>query len=611
MCAASAALVWAIASVPYVPTHDGPSHILSGHIENHFDDPGTIYSRHLSRAPQYASRGFALLFRPFERWLGWMAATKATLAITALAGALGTAWLVWSIDPRRRWNALLAFAFALPWTLYMGFFSYFVATTFGIGVIAFVVGRDFVTLRQRIVLGLALALHAHLHVFSALVTASTVWLILFLRAPAERRIREAGIAALITAPVAAVLLWATLDVGTYRQMSDQLDWRFGERLFTLPQLAAPGPIWKGLLALVVISAGVTSAWMRRKRGASVHRDELALMCCAGGWLVIAMIAPLHLPGWQYFSPRFLQPAIAMGLALLGGEALSERRRQVFAIGATVVALLSLERARALHASMYSGCADSFSGLSLPIERTKVQLGLVVDPHCGVPAEPEKSPTPYVSPLEHVAALYATAHGGTLPFMFVGSPSIHAFMPRDIGPEEEMPIPPGEGLPRAIAGDDVARRGAIALVAADAQFYESFLVFGARPEEIDAVLAMGFSSRFRQGSFLIAEPRGCAIDLVITNPPPNGSLEVAYGPVPASEPISTRQIALAGGTEGPLRVPIRHAICGDVWLRPIWSSGTAPERFARCERTGPDARLIFPAKAGAEIRCTLSRAAGGG
>lgn len=606
MAAASAALVWAIASVPYVPTHDGPSHILSGHIENHFDDPGTIYSRHLSRAPQYASRGFALLFVPLERLLGWMAATKAVLAITALGGVWATAALVLRLEPKRRWTALLPFAFAFPWTLYMGFFSYSVSAAFGIGVVAFVVGRDLTQLRWRILLVLAMALHAHLHVFAALVTAVTVFVVLSMRAPREQRVRHTLIAAALVLPPFLLLARASLDVGAYRQMSDRLEWRsFSERVLTLPRIAAPGPAAKGLLALAIVIVGIWMAWRRHKRG-DAHRDELALACCAAGWLVLGAAGPFYVPGWQYVSPRFVQLAVALGVTLVGSELLRDRRRQAFAALATLAALAGLELSRALHATMYSGCADALAGLTLPIQRTKVQLSFVVDPHCGVPADPKISPTPWVSPLEHIGALYAASEGGTLPIMFLGSPSIHAFMPREISSDEEFPAPPAEGLPRALAENENARRNAIRFVAAHAAFYESFLLFGARPDEIDDVIGLGFQTRWRSSSSLIAEFRGCPMELEVDNPPADGNLELAYSTWPTSAPLSVRTFPRSRERgAAPMRIPLPYLACGDLWLRPVWLSDATPDQGTRCEGSAPDGRIRLRANAGAAVvHCRL-------
>jgi hypothetical protein len=201
-------------------------------------------------------------------------------------------------------------------------------------------------------------------------------------------------------------------------------------------------------------------------------------------------------------------------------------------------------------------------------------------------------------LAHAGALYATSHGGTLPVMFLGSPSIHAFMPRELGAGEELPIPPGEGLPRSIASDETQRRNAVGLVSGYAAFYESFLLFGATNEDIDAVLARGFVARWRQGSFVIAEYRGCPIDVLVTDPPPDGHIEIGYAPWPASEPIWEKQFT------PPFTIHLDHTICGDIWIRPIWRSNAAPDRAARCAGSRPDGTMLIPAKPGMQIRCQL-------
>ena len=71
MLLASIGAVWAVASVRYLPTNDGPAHILTAHIENHYSDPGAIFPQQLIPAPQFGYRGFAALYVPVESILPW------------------------------------------------------------------------------------------------------------------------------------------------------------------------------------------------------------------------------------------------------------------------------------------------------------------------------------------------------------------------------------------------------------------------------------------------------------------------------------------------------------------------------------------------------------
>jgi hypothetical protein len=120
-----------------------------------------------------------------------------------------------------------------------------------------------------------------------------------------------------------------------------------------------------------------------------------------------------------------------------------------------------------------------------------------------------------------------------------------------------------------------------------------------------VLALGFEARWRAPSFLMAEFRGCPRVLAIDNPPANGTIEVGYSPWPAPRELSVRSFPIpAERPSGPLEIPLRHTVCGDISLRPVWRSGAEPDKAARCEGSTLDGRIILPAKAGAEVHCRL-------
>ena len=42
-----ALLVRSLFAVPYLPTNDGPEHVMASHMEDHFADPGTLYADRL------------------------------------------------------------------------------------------------------------------------------------------------------------------------------------------------------------------------------------------------------------------------------------------------------------------------------------------------------------------------------------------------------------------------------------------------------------------------------------------------------------------------------------------------------------------------------------
>lgn len=137
MLAISAGLVAALWAVKYLPTNDGPEHVLSGYIENHYEDAGSPYRGALTLLPGFASRGFALLFLPFEAFFGWATALKLSQSVMALAMLWGFTALVLALERTRlgdaspglrRFAAPLGVVVALPWVFYMGFFPNTVAT---------------------------------------------------------------------------------------------------------------------------------------------------------------------------------------------------------------------------------------------------------------------------------------------------------------------------------------------------------------------------------------------------------------------------------------------------------------------------------------------------
>src|SRR3954451_8566113 len=82
--AASVAAVLAIWCVDYLPTHDGPQHLLLGHLENHFDDPGAGWARYLTPSTQVTAFGFLFVFAPLEQLFSWRTALRLTLSIDVL-----------------------------------------------------------------------------------------------------------------------------------------------------------------------------------------------------------------------------------------------------------------------------------------------------------------------------------------------------------------------------------------------------------------------------------------------------------------------------------------------------------------------------------------------
>lgn len=561
---ASLGMVWALNSISYLPTNDGPEHILSGHIENHYNDSGTIYAQHLIPLSQYAGRGFAILYNPLEKAFGWRLATQTVLSIVLLVNAWGLAWLVNSIDSRRKWIALLAFAFGFPWALYMGFFPYLVGTAFGTLIVAFVVSRKQESNWERIVVAAALGWQAHLHLFTAMATTLCLVPIYLLRRPKEEWQRQIFALAAMTSPVALMFV-ITLRAQAISPKQSEVPIYFGsidERLTVLPHVLVPGPVWKGILLLLLTAIGIRSALRRAEQGTLVHRDEKGLAVAAALFMALGLLAPLNIPGWQFLNPRFLMMGATFAIPLLAIEPIEPQRWiPASAMAPCLVTFISLLATRELHRQLDEGCADALSGLEQPIRRSYVQVAMRLGSSCGISRDPLESEIPYDTPLEHLGSVYAAQHGGTLPSFFIGHPAIHAFGPKEIS--DDLPIPQLKVPPTEELEDPSLRETVITYFAAHAAFYESFLVFGALKKDQDSILDRGFVPRWQQGSFLMAEYKGCSVLLTIRPPSEPGRLVVEHGMAPLLQPVWSSPTHLKPG-QG-VKIKLDRIGCGEVWV----------------------------------------------
>jgi len=123
----SLAVALVISSVPYLPTNDGPQHVLGAVVQKAFSEPGTPYSAVLEPLPAFAERGFSIVFVPLLEIVSWRVALSLTLIVVALSGAWGFVALACALAKRRSPWALLGFALAFPWTFYMGFLPFVIA----------------------------------------------------------------------------------------------------------------------------------------------------------------------------------------------------------------------------------------------------------------------------------------------------------------------------------------------------------------------------------------------------------------------------------------------------------------------------------------------------
>ena len=577
MLVASLGLVACIWVVPYIPTTDGPQHVLSAHIENHFADPGSLYPEFYRILPQYAGKGFALLFAPLESVLAWRVALRVALSITALSFAWGFALVARSLERTNatRSTPMLGFLIALPWTLYMGLFQFFVGTAFGLYVVAFVLRRPPTTNARRATLALLLLVEGVFHIFSAILTGLLVMVIAVVAAPKGQRLREVGRISLVGAPAAA--MFGLTVVGRNLRASEQQEfrWALEDRFSEVSRWFVPGPGVRAWLVVALAVAAIAATLVRsRRRNATPNERSLAWVALA--FLVLVLVSPIHIPGWQFFAPRFCMLPMVLGLALVrlpGAVSRGVARASVPFV--TVCCLLSDFVSARLHHQLADGCADALAGLDVPMHFEGTRLPIIIEPACGTPVDSPHGAVPRASLAQNIPLLYLVEHGGIGTRMFNGTPSIHAI---DFVGTRRPPPPPSRPLniaqSRFVETDPKLRESAFTELAADGMAFEGIHLIGGRTEDFALFERRGYVTEYQRGSSFIGRFEGCPAELLL----PVGTLDrepvyYEYGlfsrAILYPEPRSFGVRLVPKDTpvvDGAIHVPLGARPCGEIWVR---------------------------------------------
>jgi hypothetical protein len=588
MLVASIGLVACLWVVPYIPTADGPQHVFSAHVENHYADAGSPYPDYYRILPQFGGKGFALVFGPLESILPWRLALRVALSLMALAFAWGFASVALALDRRRRSTALLGFFIALPWSLYMGFFAFVVGVTVGLYILAYAIRRPPTTPARCALLAFLLLMQGVCHVFTAVMTGGVVAAIVVLGAPGGKRLAALGRMTLVGVPAAA-LLGATFLHRNIGPGDSGLEWELSSRPAEISRWFVAGPSFRGwlVMGLVIVGIGTTLARSRRSRDRSAAREtaamapEVAIAWVALAFLLITALGPIHIPGWQLFAPRFAVLAAVLGLALLRlPERASPRLLRAVMAVVTASCLGSNLLSAKLHHRLADGCAALLAALDVPLHFEGPRWPILLNAYCGAPEERADSPVPWAAMALNVNLLYLLDHGGIAAKLFNGAPSIHAIAVRGA----RMPRPPATyaqsvAVSQYFNDDPKVRTSTLNELAADGMRYEGIHVVGGRPDDFTVFRERGYVPEFQNDSLLIAHFEGCPSELLL----PPGALDgepvyFEYGLfsrfLMTAEPHVLFKMPIARDapvTDGAIHVPLPGRPCGAVWVRVVWDA----------------------------------------
>ena len=609
----SLAVAVAVFSVPYLPTNDGPQHVLSGFLQKEFSEPGTPYSAFLEPLPEFAERGFSVLFEPLLELFSWRTALSTTLSLVTLSGAWAFAALACALAKRRTPWAFLGFALAFPWTFYMGFVPFVVGTNVGLATVAYALRYDEPRRLQLFLLSTLLFVEAVMHVGTSVAFGLVLLLVFLLRAREGQRLRALGTVLLVGAPAAAVLMTVLVAPSRARASGIHEPWIWTpwlERLHQLPRFMLPGPMPRALLGSLLVVVGLATG-VRRARNGEASRGELGVLGAALLFVVVSLLGPLDAPGWQLVAPRFACVGAPLAVALLAPLWPTRSPR---ALLAAILALAgaSLGTTYDFHHRLSRACEPALAGLSSPVRLDGFTLPLPLDPYCGVSSDPRVSEVPHLAPLFHVGALYAVARGGFTPYMFGGAASIHAFQYRPDARQKGMPPSPPPSLYVALGRQEVLsdrakREFIVARFAEYGSTNDHLLVIGASAEDLASILARGYIADWLTASAMIAHPRRCTLDVLVHADDPRG-VRVEVGQRPAGE--SVQAMAAERGEEiadGSRRLTLSGGGCGPLWVRgfrDVDSSGGASKGDVFCAGAGRDGSLNVDVVDRAEVQCRI-------
>jgi hypothetical protein len=597
-----------VAGVAYLPTHDGPQHIFTTHVANHFDEPGTGWSRWLEPNTPVTSHGFSAIFGPLDALLPWESAARVSLAAMTLLWALGAFCFVRAVHPGRRWLGLPLGAAALQWNFYMGFFSFYTATAFGLFVLAYAFRSASWHSRQHVWLALLLLLQALMHVVAAMLTGLLIALLWWLRAEPGGRSRALARIALLGTPAALVAVaMLAVQLTTSVEVPGETEDAFRFRQapwWTLGKCFVGGPVWRAW-PLTGLAAGALLL-VRARRRSGLRPEDAALLVGGGALLLAAAALPLHLPDWEFFSVRFLPLGVCALLASLPLERVGAPRwRAACAALLALFAFASTGWAYRHNRELAAASRDALAGLDAELSRDGWRLPIVLDPLLDRPFEESRAAMPFMAPLINLGKLYATAQGGIPSYSFVSNRAIHgvvisqemlAHVPATPDPRYALDL-----LAPRHAGDQALRRAVTGYLAAHATAYQDVILWG-EPQDVDYLVALGFEPDWRRGGLAILRFAGCP--LAIRFPPGSGLdddavLELGWFPAWGV----THRYTLASahrGSDGSLTLPVRQS-CGTVWIRFQDAAGV-------CEGADPEGRLLIPwNRATPEVECRVRSA----
>ena len=484
------------------------------------------------------------------------------------------------------WPALLPLTLSWPW--YAGFMNWLLAMALLIAALPSLLWNTAPSTRRLFLWSLFLLFVGHLHLFSAVLAGTLLFVHAVRTAPT---IRQALVTlAILGTPVLLLQLYVSSSYTGPDVAAESLTntaWR--SPLQTLGQFGIGGPGWRYAPALALAAWG---AWCSLRTGAEPWRRSLGLWSLV--MLGLAIVLPHSLASWEFFCQRFTWCGLA-GLILLVQPPSKTVRTALFA-ACLVWSAAALNWSAQLAQAWQSGPCGQLDEAS---EQTRDRVpptayrGVIAVGSCLNPGSTYDEPTlPDLAFASHLGAMVAALEGG-VPIGFGFDKTVHFWIQRS-GPRI-----PGSFQVLFKAPDILLTPGhdpaTMEVAAAHAKLAQVLSVYGspyliADEATAAAISRWGFTSVYASDRLHRLHWQGCPLTLHVS-----GAQPWAWrgGWIPTSDPWHSGDYPA-----GTRQTPVQTVGCG-----PIWVEVRAPDG-SPCAEADANGWQVVDTRRQNDVQCTL-------
>lgn len=566
-------------------TNDGPAHLFSAYVYNHYADGALGFADHFELRNPVTGNGWRLIAW-MEPALGWRLAYRLWYVLAtelAFLSAYGL-WLAQAHTSNTttsratsRATPWLALAISLPLAFPMGVYLGTVAYVLGAALALGGLGMLLVSRTSRGFVGISALWLASAWLHPVPVAIAGLMGGLGVLAGDEKARR---LCALAIASVPAVALLAAY-VGAGGEPQGVTENHFAPLLertvLLMSRLLPTHPAVSA--ALLGLAVGGLATGLRQPRGTS-----RGLAVGASGLLLVSMLLPEHAMGWQLISGRLLPLGAPIAFALL--VLMPARAQRWLLVPATAAAVATFTATVHRHRALNRASEEALAGID-EIEPARLQLVEIITRPFGTYEQDLDAVPAGVEPMAKLSSIWAVAAGGRPMFTFANPRfPVHPLKLKADEPRSPFDLKDAD----QVRDEWPARADDLRRLASSAASLGGLFAFG-EPDDARVYDEAGFVRLGGRGAVYLGRFDGCRGRVRLRSESPR-VVEVSVGWWPRRRPqYAPMRLSIgAGSTE----IDPGLLGCGEVW------ASVAPGRCAE----GTPARAQFGTGNSNVIDCTI-------